>query len=157
MLASVLVLYLAASTAVRPLPPGKGKAIVARTCVGCHALKVVTSKRATKEQWSALVDQMVSRGAELDDDEIDVVVDYLAKNFAAAKTSVGANSAEHMVNVNQATASELAAVLNLSSGQSQAIVAYRDKNGKFKDWHDLASVPGVQASDIERKKDKIQF
>ena len=158
MLAPVLVLYLAASTAVRPLPPGKGKAIVARTCVGCHALKVVTSKRATKEQWSALVDQMVSRGAELDDDEIDVVVDYLAKNFAAAKTSASsANSAEHIVNVNQATAAELAAVLSLSSVQSQAIVAYRDKNGKFKDWHDLASVPGVQASDIESKKDKLQF
>jgi len=155
MLASVLVLYLAASTAVRPLPPGKGKNIVQRACSHCHALKVVTSKRATRDQWAALVDQMVSRGAELDDDEIDVVVDYLAKNFAAAKTP--ASSAEHIVNVNQATAAELAAVLNLSSGQSQAIVAYRDKNGKFKDWHDLASVPGVQASAIESKKDKLQF
>ena len=158
MLAPVLVLYLAASTAVRPLPPGKGKTIVQRACSHCHALKVVTSKRATKDQWSALVDQMVSRGAELDDDEIDVVVDYLAKNFAAAKTSASsANSAEHMVNVNQATAAELAAVLNLSSEQSQAIVVYRDKKGKFKDWHDLVSVPGIQASDIESKKDKLQF
>ena len=54
-------------------------------------------------------------------------------------------------------AAELAALLNLSSEQSQAIVAYRDKNGKFNDWHDLASVPGVQASAIESKKDKLQF
>jgi competence protein ComEA len=62
-----------------------------------------------------------------------------------------------MVNVNQATAAELAAVLNLSSEQGQAIVAYREKKGKFKDWHDLVGVPGVQASDIESKKDKLQF
>lgn len=158
MLAPVLVLYLAASTAVRPLPAGKGKAIVQRSCSHCHALKVVTSKRATKDQWSALVDQMVSRGADLDDDEIDVVVDYLAKNFPAVKASpAAAKSAEQMVNVNQATAAELAAVLNLSSEQGQALVAYRDKNGKFKDWHDLASVPGVPASAIESKKDEIQF
>ena len=73
MLASVLVLYLVASAAVHPLPPGKGKAIVQRTCSHCHALKVVTSKRATKDQWSALVDQMVSRGADLSDDEIDTL------------------------------------------------------------------------------------
>jgi competence protein ComEA len=157
MLAPVLVLYLAATTAVRPLPPGRGKAIVQRNCSHCHALKVVTSKRATKDQWSALVDQMVSRGADLNDDEIDIVVEYLAKNFAAKASASGSTSAEQMVNVNQATAAELAAVLNLSSEQSQAIIAYRDKKGKFKDWHDLVSVPGVQASDIESKKDKLQF
>src|SRR4051794_5531604 len=132
MLAPVLVLYLAATTAVRPLPPGRGKAIVQRNCSHCHALKVVTSKRATKDQWSALVDQMVSRGADLNDDEIDIVVEYLAKNFAAKASASGSTSAEQMVNVNQATAAELAAVLNLSSEQSQAIIAYRDKKGKFK-------------------------
>jgi competence protein ComEA len=157
MLASVLVLYLAASTTIHSLPPGKGKAIVQRTCSHCHALKVVTSKRATKDQWSALVDQMVSRGADLNDDEIDLVIDYLAKNFAAKASASATNSAEQMVNVNQATAHELAAVLNLSSEQSHAIVAYRDKNGKFKDWRDLASVPGVQASAIESKKDRLRF
>ena len=132
--------------------------MVQRTCVQCHALKVVTSKRATKEEWSALVDQMVSRGADLNDDEIDVVVNYLSKNFPLVKASPGAGKgAEQMINVNQATAAELTAVLHLSPDQGKAIVAYRDKNGKFKDWHDLASVPGVQASDIESKKDILQF
>ena len=158
MFAPVLVVFLAASTATHPLPPGKGKAMVQRTCVQCHALKVVTSKRATKEEWSALVDQMVSRGADLNDDEIDVVVNYLSKNFPLGKGSSGSGkSAETTINVNRATAAELAAVLHLSPDQCQAIVAYREKNGKFKDWHDLASVPGVQASDIESKKDVLQF
>jgi hypothetical protein len=63
------------------LPDGAGKAIVQRMCVGCHSLKTVTSKHATKDQWSTIVQQMVSRGADGTDEEIDTVVDYLAKNF----------------------------------------------------------------------------
>jgi competence ComEA-like helix-hairpin-helix protein len=167
MLASVLVLYLATSAPAGKapaLPPGKGKAIVARTCKNCHALKVVTSKRATKEQWSALVDQMVSRGADLSDDEIDVVIDYLAKNFAlkgAPAAPAGKNFLSQQdiesINVNQATANELAAVLHLPLEQSRALVAYRDAHGNFKSWHELASVPGVHARDIEAQKDRLRF
>jgi hypothetical protein len=32
---------------------------------------------------------MVSRGADLNDDEIEIVVDYLAKNFGTAKAPAG--------------------------------------------------------------------
>jgi hypothetical protein len=74
-------LYLAFAANAHSLPPGKGKTIVQRECVGCHVLKVVTSKRASKEQWSALVDQMISRGADVPDEEIETVVDYLTRNF----------------------------------------------------------------------------
>jgi hypothetical protein len=63
------------------LPDGAGKAIVQRMCTGCHSLKTVTSQHATKDQWSAIVQQMVSRGADGTDEEINTVVDYLAKNF----------------------------------------------------------------------------
>ena len=86
----VIFLFLAASPHATTLPPGKGKVIVQRTCTSCHALKVVTTKRASKEQWSTLVDQMMSKGADLEDDEVDIVVDYLAKNFSRAKGPAGA-------------------------------------------------------------------
>src|ERR1700751_2710951 len=85
----ISLLFLAAVASPTSLPPGKGKAIVQRTCVSCHALKVVTTKRATKEQWSAVINLMLSKGADLDDDEVDVIVDYLAENFGPAKTSAG--------------------------------------------------------------------
>jgi mono/diheme cytochrome c family protein len=85
----ISLLFLAAASSPTSLPPGKGKAIVQRTCVSCHALKVVTTKRATKEQWSAVINLMLSKGADLDDDEVDVVVDYLAKNFGPTKASAG--------------------------------------------------------------------
>lgn len=94
MLLTTLFLFLAAPPAVTHLPPGKGKAIVQRSCAGCHALRVVVAKRASKEQWSVLVDQMISRGAEIDDEEVEIVVDYLAKNFGVTKTpAIGTKSA----------------------------------------------------------------
>src|ERR1700682_4690402 len=79
------VFLLAASANAAALPPGKGKAIVQRTWISLHALKVVTAKRASKEQWSAIVDQMISRGADLNDDEVEIIVDYLARNFGTTK------------------------------------------------------------------------
>jgi len=44
-----------AATAAKSLPPGKGKAIVERTCASCHAIKVVTTKKASKDQWATIV------------------------------------------------------------------------------------------------------
>ena len=64
-----------------PLPNGPGKDIVLRACVKCHNLKVITNKRASEDEWAKSVDNMVSRGAVLSDDEVDVVIDYLSQNF----------------------------------------------------------------------------
>lgn len=63
------------------LPDGAGKVVIQRMCVGCHQISVITAKRATKDQWSMIVQQMVSRGADGSDQDIDTVVDYLSKNF----------------------------------------------------------------------------
>ena len=152
--------YLALAANAPSLPPGKGKAIVQRDCAGCHALKVVTSKRASKQQWSALVDQMVSRGADVPDEEIETVVEYLAKNFSATKAPPATSENHHKnqpVNVNKATAAQLAGALGLSSTESAAIVSYRKQNGNFKEWHDLTKVPGVKAEEIERCKDRLAY
>jgi competence protein ComEA len=156
----VTTLYLAVSTASPALPSGKGKGIVQRMCTSCHAVKVVTSKRASPEQWSQLVDQMVSRGAEGTDEEVETVVEYLAKNFgldSPPPPSEKEHAAAQPINVNQATAAELSAAIGLSSDESTAIVAYREQNGKFKEWRDLTKVPGVEASKIENNKDRLVF
>src|SRR5690349_19246307 len=131
------LIWLAASFGAPDLPPGDGKAIVQRACVGCHALKVVTSKRATPEQWSTLVNQMISRGAEVEDDEIETLVAYLSKNFPATAKSDEPPAdhnpppADHkptsQVNVNRATAAELAAGLGISAKDADSIVAYREQ------------------------------
>jgi competence ComEA-like helix-hairpin-helix protein len=133
------------------LPPGESKALVQQQCGGCHAMKVVTSKRASRPQWSNIVDQMVTRGAEIADDDISAVVDYLAKNFGPLPSRTGT------VNVNTATADELSAGLELSAKESASVVSYREQNGNFKDWKDLTKVPGIDAKKIEASKDRIVF
>ena len=76
-----------------------------------------------------MVDDMVSRGAEATDEELDKIVEYLAANFSRPK-----------IGVNQATAKELASALGLSAEDAEALVRYREKNGNFKEWDDLKKV-----------------
>src|SRR5258708_4833121 len=154
------VMLLAAAT--EGLPSGKGKEIVQQQCISCHALKVVTAKRANKDQWATLVDQMITRGAQVEDEDIDTVVDYLAKNFgpsapASASTGNKEQGTAHPLRVNTATAAQLAAGLGISAKESAAIVAYRGQNGKFKSWQDLTKVPGIDSSKFECKKYMLTF
>jgi mono/diheme cytochrome c family protein len=66
---------------VDPLPSGAGKPIVLKSCTTCHTLTVITTRRATEAEWTKTVNDMVNRGADLSDDEIDKVIDYLSTNF----------------------------------------------------------------------------
>ena len=142
------------------LPPGEGQAIVQQKCASCHALKVVTGKRASRQQWSTIVDQMVTRGADVSDDDIDPLLDYLAKNFGPGTSQAGAEKPHDRtgpVNVNTASASELAASLDLTEAEATSILSYRERKGNFKEWRDLTKVPGVDAKKIESNKDRLVF
>lgn len=130
------------------LPAGKGKELVENSCGSCHGLDVVVAQHATKDGWSSIVDYMVSRGASGTPEEIQTIVEYLAKNFpaAAAKT-----------NVNKATSMDLQTQLELTAKDADTIVKYRTDHGNFKDFDSLAKVPGVDASKLTAKKDSIVF
>lgn len=127
------------------LPDGPGKRLVQEVCTGCHGLESVTSQRASKQGWQDTVDYMIQRGATAKEDEIKTMVEYLAKNFAA-KT-----------NVNKASAKALAAELELTAQEGEAIVSFRKANGDFKNFESLAKVPGVDGKKLESKKDSVTF
>ncbi len=159
-LTSILHLAFVLASDENTLPPGEGQAIVQQKCASCHALKVVTGKRASRQQWSTIVEQMITRGADVSDDEIDTLLDYLAKNFGPATGQTGAEKGHDrtgQVNVNTASASELAAALELTVAESTSIVSYRERNGNFKEWRDLTKVPGIDAKKIESNKDRLVF
>jgi len=124
------------------LPDGPGKPIVQRMCTGCHKLKVVTSKHATKEQWATIVQQMVSRGAEGTDEEIDTVIDYLAKNFPPQKDEkapppASQSSIEH-VGPNQLPNASL---LTMSQSDVDSMLRYwRQSSEESRTIHTLALV-----------------
>jgi quinoprotein glucose dehydrogenase len=64
------------------LPPGGAKALVDKTCgTGCHAVEVVTSQRMNAAGWSAVVQNMVARGAQASEGDVKAIVEYLSKTL----------------------------------------------------------------------------
>lgn len=151
------------------LPPGAGRDIVERSCVTCHSLDVVTAERGSAAHWAQVINQMVGRGAELSDPEIDTVVKYLSSHFgpvgSATKTAIPStspggstsSSTSGRIDLNTATSQEIQSFLGLSQKQSEAIVEYRKKNGKFKTWQDVAAIPEETPNQIEALQDRLVF
>jgi mono/diheme cytochrome c family protein len=109
------------------LPDGAGKAIVQKMCVGCHSLTTVTSQHATKDQWSATVQQMVSRGADGTDEEIATVIDYLAKNFPPLAKDKSEQSASSGLSLKQGALSgsfPYASMLTMSQEKVDAMLLH---------------------------------
>ncbi len=69
------------------LPEGKGRASFQRICGVCHSLNVARSQRMTRGEWSGVVTDMVSRGAQGTSEELESVVNYLSANFGKGNVS----------------------------------------------------------------------
>jgi mono/diheme cytochrome c family protein len=69
------------------LPDGAGKDLVMNVCTQCHTSARIVAKKATKEEWNRVVDNMAMRGAKATDEEFDTIVTYLAKNFGKDEKS----------------------------------------------------------------------
>lgn len=68
------------------LPPGGAKALMEKTCgTGCHSVDLVTTQRMSSQEWSAVVENMIARGARASDPEAKAIVEYLAKAFGPKK------------------------------------------------------------------------
>jgi hypothetical protein len=59
----------------------RGKELVLEACTACHTLDRVRIQRLTREEWRQEIAGMLSEGVPLSDDEIDLVVTYLAEHF----------------------------------------------------------------------------
>ena len=59
----------------------KGKKLVEDICSLCHEWQRVKTQELTKEQWSGVIKGMISEGAPVTDEEFDLIVEYLAKNY----------------------------------------------------------------------------
>ena len=145
--AMLLAAFPAASYA--QLPDGPGKAETEKLCSQCHELARSVSLRQDRAGWDATVAKMVNLGAKVNDVEMQIVANYLAKNFPAEDVQ--------MIHVNTARAIEFEAGLSLLRSQAAALIAYRTKNGPFKSIADLEKVPGIDVQKIEAKKDRLIF
>ena len=84
LLAAVLLYIPLAAQEGGALPDGDGKELVETVCTQCHGLDSVTGYRRSTEEWKSVVNDMVSRGAPLFEDEVEAVAQYLGKNFGPA-------------------------------------------------------------------------
>lgn len=138
-------LLVSLATAQEKLPKGPGRETLKKICSACHSAENVVGLAKTRDEWGALVGEMAADGAQGTDDEFNAIVEYLATYFPAT------------INVNKATAQELAGVLALSDKEAAAIVQHRQDKGSFKSVEDLERVPGVDAKKIEARKDRLTF
>ena len=73
-------------------PEGQAKDLTERVCSGCHEITVVTAEKHTPQQWKALVEDMVRRGAEASDSEshgVNILSVAFGESFAEVLYQIG--------------------------------------------------------------------
>jgi competence protein ComEA len=131
------------------LPDAPGKAETEKLCVQCHDLAKSVSMRQDRNGWGVTMTKMVAMGMKGTDQEMQAVLDYLAKNFPP--------EALPPVNINTARAIQLESRFSLKRSEAAAILKYRKEHGDFKSLEDVKKVPGIDFSKIEAKKDSLVF
>jgi competence protein ComEA len=119
------------------------KAAFQAVCGSCHPLTMVDGLR-TESEWLQEIEQMVKIGAKGTDEQFERVVRVLLRTLTK-------------VNVNTATAPEIAPVLDVTDATAEALVRYRTEHGSFKALDDLKKIPGVDAAKLNARKERIVF
>jgi hypothetical protein len=76
----------------------EGRKIVGLQCGSCHTLDRVTRLNQDREKWNATVRQMVTFGASIQEADITLAVDYLAKNFGPCPATALGSEVERTAN-----------------------------------------------------------
>lgn len=132
-------------SASQDMPAGTGKDTTVRLCKNCHPLERVVAVRRSNKEWIAMVEKMLAQGAEGKADEFNEAIDYLTDHYGKP------------VAMNTATADEIIDGLGLDEADAKAIVAYRTGHPPFATWKDVAAVPDVDATWIERRQKNLTF
>ena len=129
-------------------PMGQGRDTTLRLCSKCHSVNNVLATGRDRQGWQDLIVKMASMGMSATDEELSDISDYLTASFPPTGTKL---------NVNKATATQLATSLGMTADEAKEVVSYREKNGDFKSLDDLKKVPNVDAKKLDAKKDLLLF
>jgi len=58
-----------------------GQSLLQERCTQCHGLGGVERAKKTEEEWKATVERMVGKGAQLDEAEQELLIQYLAETY----------------------------------------------------------------------------
>jgi competence protein ComEA len=70
-------------------------------------------------------------------------IGLLAATLLVAASGSAVSAEEKLVNINTASAAELAGLKGIGDAKAKLIVEYREKNGPFKSVEDLSQVKGI--------------
>jgi competence ComEA-like helix-hairpin-helix protein len=125
-------------------PAGPGRDALFKVCGSCHGPESVLGQLKTHDEWRKTLDEMAANGAEGSDEEWTQIQAYLDKHYS-------------LIFINKAAAKDLEAPLDVAASVAEAIVRQRTQTGPYKSIDDLKQVPGVTASAIEVRKDRLIF
>ena len=63
----------------------RGKELVEDICSLCHEWQRIKDQHLSKDEWAGTIKGMIFEGAPVTDEEFNLIVEYLAKNFGRAK------------------------------------------------------------------------
>lgn len=126
------------------LPPGEGRALVSAQCSSCHELKGTIQLRTSKQEWEAIVFDMVARGAALTVEEADAIVAYLS-------TALGP-TAPPLVDVNTAGKSDLVKLPGMTAELADRLIAHRASKGPLPSRDDVRGVLGLDEAAFTKMK-----
>jgi mono/diheme cytochrome c family protein len=74
----------------QPLPQGAGRDITHKVCgATCHGTDIIMGRGRTRDQWTAVVNAMVARGAKASDAELVQITEYLSSHFGPNRVVTG--------------------------------------------------------------------
>lgn len=76
-------------------------------------------------------------------------------NHYLAKPALSASSAADKISLNQAGIEQLQQLNGIGQKKAEAIIEYRQKNGKFKTIEDIQQVKGIGPALFAKNKDKL--
>jgi competence protein ComEA len=133
-----------AQGAVTSIASGPGADVFQRVCVLCHPPDRIVSVRKTKTEWEEVLDKMITRGAQVNDDNYGTIEEYLLRNYGK-------------VNVNKAVKDDLVLMAGVTPAEAESILKFRGENGPFADFAALSKVPGLDVKKLEEKRDAFIF
>jgi competence ComEA-like helix-hairpin-helix protein len=118
------------------------KATYEAICGSCHSTSIADGLR-DEQEWRETIETMQGIGAKGTEEQFARVLRYLLRT-------------QTRVNVNTASAAQIAPVLNITAAAAEALVKRRTEKGPFQSIGDLAKA-GVEPAKLESRKDRIVF
>jgi competence ComEA-like helix-hairpin-helix protein len=126
------------------LATGPGADVFQRVCVLCHTPDRIVANRKTRTEWDEVIDKMITRGAQVTDDNYGPIEEFLLRNYGK-------------VNVNKGAKDDLVLIAGVTPAEADAIIKARTESGPFADFAALGKVPGLDVKKLEDRKDALTF